>query len=132
MCLTMREALFGVEIDEIIMVRPDFKGFRMSFEVVAEGFKSANDSQEFFVVDVVILFSREERLGEVRDGVPSVKKVQLFENGSHSKVTCVCDETERAHSIGEHKDRCGGEGANECVKGSLGVCSPCEGRVFLC
>ena len=125
------KALFGMEIDEVIVVRPDFEGFRMSFEVMAEGFKSANDSQEFFIMDVVILFGWEEQLREVRDGVPLVKQVRLFENGSHSKVTCVCDEAERTHSVGEHKDRCGGEGVNECVKGGLSGCSPCEGRIFL-
>ena len=83
-------------------------------------------------MDVVVLFGWEERLREVHDGVPLVKKVGLFENSSHSKVTCICDKTERAHSIRKHEDRCGGESVDECIKGSLSVCSPCEGRVFLC
>jgi hypothetical protein len=87
----MGEALFGAEIDEIIMVCPDFKGFRMSFKVVAEGFKSANNGEEFLIMDIVILFSWEERLREVCDRVPVVKKVRLFENSTHSKVTCICD-----------------------------------------
>jgi hypothetical protein len=59
-CLVTREALFGAEIDEVIMVFPDFKGFGVSFKVVAEGFKSANNGEEFFIVDVIILFGWEE------------------------------------------------------------------------
>jgi hypothetical protein len=58
----MGKALFGAEIDEIIVVRPDFKGFRMSFKVVTEGFKGANNSEKFLIMDIVILFSWEERL----------------------------------------------------------------------
>jgi hypothetical protein len=56
----MGEMLFGAEIDEIIVVCPDFKGFRMSFQVVAEGFKGADNGKEFFIMDIVILFSWEE------------------------------------------------------------------------
>ena len=54
------KALFGVEVDEIIVVCPDFKGFRVSFEVVVEGFESANNGKEFFIVDVIVLFGWEK------------------------------------------------------------------------
>jgi hypothetical protein len=50
----MGKALFGVEVDEIIVVCPDFKGFRMSFKVVMEGFKGANNGKEFLIMDIVI------------------------------------------------------------------------------
>jgi len=78
------------------MVCPDFKGFGVSFKVVAEGFKSTDNGEEFFIMDVIVLFGWEERLREVHNRVPLVKKVRLFENSSHSEVTCICDETERA------------------------------------
>ena len=89
--MTMGKALFGVEIDEIIVVHPDFKGFRMSFKVVTEGFKGMNNGEKFLIMDIVILFSWEEQLGEVSDRMPAVKKVGLFKNSSHSKVACIHD-----------------------------------------
>ena len=58
--MVTRKVLLGLKIDEIVVVCPDFKGFRVSFQVVAEGFKGVNNGKEFFIVDVIILFSWEE------------------------------------------------------------------------
>jgi hypothetical protein len=79
------------EIDKVIVICPDFKGFRVPFKVMAKGFKGMDDGEELFVMNIIILFSREEQLGEVSNGVPMVKKVGLFENCTHGKVTCICD-----------------------------------------
>jgi hypothetical protein len=89
--LAARKALFCAEIDKIIVVCPDFKGFRVSFKVVAKGFKGMDDSEEFFVMNIVILFCREEQLGKIGDWVPAIEKVKLFKNSTHGKVTCICD-----------------------------------------
>ena len=48
--------LLCAEVREVIMVCPYFKGFGVAFEIVAEGFKGTNNSEEFFIVDVVVLF----------------------------------------------------------------------------
>ena len=37
--------MLGVEIGEVVMVGPDFEWLRMSFEVVAEVFKGADDGK---------------------------------------------------------------------------------------
>jgi hypothetical protein len=58
--LAARESLFGTEIDKIIVVHPDFEGFGMSFKIVVEGFKGADNGEEFFIMDIIILFSWEE------------------------------------------------------------------------
>ena len=89
--MTARKLLLCVEINKVIVVSPDFKGFRVSFKVVAEGFKGADNSEEFFVMNVIILFGRKEGLGEIRNRVPMVKKVGLFKNSSHGKITYICD-----------------------------------------
>ena len=60
MCLAVRKMLLCMEVNKVIVIRPDFKGFRVSFKVVAEGFKGADDSKKFFVVNVIILFYGEE------------------------------------------------------------------------
>jgi hypothetical protein len=55
-----RKLLFGSKIDKIIVVCPDFKGVGMSFKVMMEGFKGTNDGEEFFIMNVIILFGGEE------------------------------------------------------------------------
>ena len=58
--MVARKALFSAEIDEVVVVCPDLKGFWVSFKVVVEGFKGMNDSKEFFVMNIIILFCRKE------------------------------------------------------------------------
>ena len=52
----MREFLFGLKVGKVVVVSPDFEGNRVSFEVVSKGFEGLHDGQEFFVMDVVVLF----------------------------------------------------------------------------
>jgi hypothetical protein len=56
----VRKSLLCTEVNEIIVIYPDLKGFQVSFKVVAEGFKGMDDGKEFFVMNVIILFCREE------------------------------------------------------------------------
>ena len=56
--LSAREFLFSAKVGQIIVVGPDFEGNRVSFKVVAKGFEGLYNGQEFFVMDVVVLFSR--------------------------------------------------------------------------
>jgi len=58
--LAARKTLLCIEVNKIIVICLDLKGFRVSFKVVAEGFKGADDSKKFFVVNVIILFYGEE------------------------------------------------------------------------
>jgi hypothetical protein len=55
-----RKSLLRTEVNEIIVIYPDLKGFQMSFKVVAEGFKGMDDGKKFFVINVIILFCGEE------------------------------------------------------------------------
>ena len=56
MGLVLGKFLFSAEIREIIIVCPYFKRFRVAFKVVAESFECVNDCEEFFIVDIVVLF----------------------------------------------------------------------------
>jgi hypothetical protein len=60
------------------MIRPDFKGFKMAFKIVTEGFKGADNGKEFFIVDIIVLFWWLQGFWVVHDGVPPVEKVWLF------------------------------------------------------
>src|SRR5712672_4444485 len=52
------EFLLCLEVGEVIVIGPYFKGVRMTLEVMVESFEGTNDSKEFFVVDVVVEFGR--------------------------------------------------------------------------
>src|SRR5712672_2240504 len=99
---------------------------------MAESFKGANDSKEFFAVDVVVEFRRLHGLGEESNRVPSVEKVGLFKTGTESKVTSIGDDAKRKGGIREGKDQGDGKGVNEGVKGRFLGCGPNVGDVFLC
>ena len=58
--MALGKFLFGAEICEVVMVSPYFKRFWVAFKVVAEGFKCMNDHEEFFIMDVIVLFRRLE------------------------------------------------------------------------
>ncbi len=58
MGLSSRELLFGTKVGEIVMVCPDFKGLRVTLKVMVEKFKGMDDSEEFLVMDIIVLFHR--------------------------------------------------------------------------
>src|SRR5712671_5911637 len=130
--LTVGEFLLCSEVGEVIVVGPYFKGFRMTLKVMAESFEGANDSKEFFVVDVVVEFGRLHGLGEESNRVPAVEKVGLFKNGTESEVTSIGDDTKRKGRIREGKDWGDGKGVNEGAKGRFLGRGPNVGDVFLC
>jgi hypothetical protein len=43
--LTVEKFLFGVEVDKVVMIRPDLKGGRVAFKVMTEGFQSSKDGK---------------------------------------------------------------------------------------
>ena len=61
---------------------------------MAEGFKCANDGEEFFIVNVVVKFGRLHGLGVESDRMPSVKEVGLFKDGTKGKVGSISKDTE--------------------------------------
>src|SRR5712672_2694746 len=104
----------------------------MTLEVMSESFEGANDSEEFFVVDVVVEFGRLHGFGEESNRVPSIEKVGLFKNGTKSKVTSISDDAKRKGGIREGEDRSNCKGVNEGAKGRFLGCGPNVGNIFLC
>jgi hypothetical protein len=50
--LMVHEFLFRGKIDQIPMVGPNLQDIITSFQVMAEGFKGADDGKEFFIMDL--------------------------------------------------------------------------------
>ena len=69
MCLLTIKDLRGVEVGEIFVVSKDLYGEWESMEIVLPGFQGSDDSEEFPVIDIVVLFGRGEGLGKVGAGM---------------------------------------------------------------
>jgi len=52
------------------VVGKDLDWERRAMEVVSPGFKGADDSEEFAVIDIVVSFCLRKQLGEIGAGVP--------------------------------------------------------------
>ena len=69
-CLATVEVLCLTEVHQVLVVREDLDGEEGSVEVVSPGLQSTDDCEEFLVIDVIVLFCWDERLGEVGVGMP--------------------------------------------------------------
>ena len=54
-----------MEIHQVLVVSEDLNGEWGPMEVVPPGFQGMDDGEEFLVIDVIILFHRDEQLREV-------------------------------------------------------------------
>ena len=64
-CLAVVEILGLVEVCQVFVVCKDLDGEGRSVEVVPSGLQGTDDGKELPVVDVVISFCWDKRLGEV-------------------------------------------------------------------
>ena len=63
--LMVVEVLSLMEVYQVFVVGEDLHRKRGSVEIISPGFQGANDSKEFTVIDVIVMFYENERLGEV-------------------------------------------------------------------
>ena len=61
-CLLAIERLGLAKVGEVLVIRKNLYWEGRAMEVVAPGFQGADDREEFSVIDVVVSFSRRERL----------------------------------------------------------------------
>ena len=69
-CLATIEVLCLIEVRQVLVVSEDLDREGGSVEIVSPGLQSMDDCEEFLVVDVIVPFSQDKRLGEVGAGVP--------------------------------------------------------------
>ena len=100
-------------------------------KVVAPGIQGSHDSEQLSVIDVIVAFSRAERLGQVGTRVPFVIDVLLQENSPRGVFGGIRRDCKRGREIREVEDRLGGEC---CFQGSESVVAravPGPGMGFL-
>ena len=61
-CLLAIERLGLMEVSEVLVVCENLYRERRAVEVVTPGFQGMDDREEFSVIDVIVSFSRRERL----------------------------------------------------------------------
>ena len=62
---------------EVLVIGKDFKLMGATFEVMPPFMKSLDNSENFAIIDIVISFSFNERLGHEGDGVPETIRTML-------------------------------------------------------
>ena len=81
-CLAAVEVLGLTEVRQVLVICEDLYGEGGTMEIVPLGLQSADDGEELLVVDIVVSFGWDKRLGEVRTGVPVAVRVGLEEDGA--------------------------------------------------
>src|SRR6202795_4090808 len=89
------EFLGGLEVLQVLMVRPDLERLAGPFQVVSPLFQCSDDCQHFHVMDLVVAFDRGQAFGlKSNRMVLSVLGRQLFEHGSGCNSGAVGHDTE--------------------------------------
>ena len=71
-----------MEVCQVLVVSEDLDGEWGSMEIMPLEFQGMDDSEELPVVDVVVSFYRDERLGEIGAGMPITIRIGLKENSA--------------------------------------------------
>jgi len=69
---------------EILVIREDFELMGTAFKVMSPFTKSFDDGKKFSIVDIVVPFGFNERLGHEGDGMPKTIRTVLGKNSATS------------------------------------------------
>ena len=75
------EVLGLMEVHQILVVSEDLNGKGRSVKVVPSGLQGMDDGKELLVIDIIVLFCRDEQLGEVGAEMPITIGISLEEDG---------------------------------------------------
>ena len=71
-----------MEVCQVFVISENLDGEGGSVEIVLPGLQGMADHKEFLVIDVIVLFCRNEQLGEVGTGVLITVGVSLEKDGT--------------------------------------------------
>ena len=87
--LSAVEVLSLMEIHQVFLVSKDLYGKGGAMEVVSPRFQGTDDGKEFLVINVVVSFSRDEQLREIRTRMPVAVDIGLEEDGVRDILGCI-------------------------------------------
>ena len=85
MSLPVRKFVGILDVGQVLMVCDDGDRVRCSLNVLMPFCESKNDCKQFSVIDIIILFGREEGTREVGTGMEVAVGVSLEQNSSCCK-----------------------------------------------
>ena len=101
----MIKGLQGTEIGEVFVVGKDLYQEQGPMEIVSPGFQGTNNSEEFSVIDVIVVFCRREQLEKIGARVPFAIQVSLEEDSAKGILGCIGGNGKQFGKVGEVKDR---------------------------
>ena len=108
-----------LDIREVFVVSDDGHRVQGALQVLFPFRKGKNDGKELSVVDVIIMLSWKERLGEVSTRMEIFIGVFLHKNCSNGKERDIGHDVEGVRNVRDCQDRGGSEDGLESVEGSL-------------
>ena len=82
MCLLTIQCLSFAKIGQVFVVGEDLDGKWGAMKVVLPSFESRDNSKEFIVIYVIVMFHRGEGLRKIRTGMPFTIGICLKKNGT--------------------------------------------------
>ena len=113
------------------MISDDRDRVRGSLKIVLPFREGKDDSKEFSVINVVVVLSKREGLGEIGTGMRVTIDVFLHENRTSSEERHISHKGEGFRDIRDGEDWGGGEELSEGIKCALLKRTPSLGLVFL-
>ena len=113
------------------MICEHLNGKRGAVEVVSPGLQGVDDGKEFPVVDVVVAFGGDERLGEIRARMSVTIGVGLEEDCARGILRGICGNGEGFGEVREVEDGSREEEVFQLVEGLLTSGGPVPAVVFL-
>ena len=102
--MSVVERLGLAEVGEVLVISDNLHWKGRAMEVMVPRLQGADDSKEFPVIDVVVLFCGGERLREIGTWVPVPIGVCLEEDSTRRIFGGVGGDGERGGEVGEVKD----------------------------
>ena len=117
--LSSRQFAGVFDIGEIFVVSDDGDRMRSSLDILLPFFQCKDHRKEFAIIDVIVLFGKNERLGEIGARVGITIEIILEENSSSSEEGSIGHDGKGARNVRDAKDRSGGKGGAEGVESPL-------------
>ena len=99
------EVLCLTEVRQVLVICEDLDEEWGSMEVMSPGLQGMDDGEELPVVDVIVSFCRDERLGEVGTRVPVTVYIGLEEDGTRGIFRGICGDGKGFGEVREVEDR---------------------------
>ena len=127
----MRELARIFDIGEVFVVDDDRNRMWGALKVMFPFRKCKDNSKEFPIINVIVLFCQGEGFGEICTGMEIIVHVLLHEDYSCSKKGSIRYDMEGTRYVRDHEDREGGKDVFEGIERALVERGPNPGDILM-